>query len=242
MRRTIILASIALHAGLVFAFLVAGLWRLERVEAGRITVAIGVPLPPPPAPSGGASPSNAPKITRKEPPKHIIHTLTQLPEVKPPDTKPADTVATTGTGEGSGEGSGGGSGDKTDTGTCTENCGPGGGSGSATVTGGTKKTVEMVPPTVLRGMRIAGETQIHPSDVVKTSMLHEGHARSVSVFKTCVGANGQVASVSMLKSSGYAEYDQQLVAALRDWQYKPYEIGGVAVPVCGIVTFQYEIK
>jgi protein TonB len=239
MRRTIILASLALHAGLVFAFFVAGFWRLERVEAGRLTVAIAVPLPPPPAPSGGASPSKAPTIT----PKRIVHETTQ-PQVRPIEAKPVDTVATTpGIGEGSGAGSGSGSGDPTDTGPCTANCGPGAGSGSAApVVAQKKKEVEMVPPTVLRGMRIAGETQIHPSDVVKTAMLHEGHARSTSVFKTCVGATGEVTSVSMLKSSGYAEYDAALVAALRGWRYRPYQIGGEAVPVCGIVTFVYEIK
>ena len=238
MRRIIILASVALHAGLVFAFLVAGLWRIERVEAGRLSVSIGVPLPPPPAPSGGASPTKAPTITRKK----IVHVLTQREE-HPADTKPVETVTTTpGTGDGSGSGSGDGSGDSTDTGTCTENCGPGGGSGSAAPIVEKKQTQTMVPPTVLRGMRIAGETQIHPSDVVKTAMLHEGHERSTAVFKTCVGPAGEVTSVSMLKSSGYAEYDGELVAALRDWRYKPYQIGGEAVPVCGIVTFIYEIK
>jgi outer membrane biosynthesis protein TonB len=46
----------------------------------------------------------------------------------------------------------------------------------------------------------------------------------------------------MLKSSGYAEYDQALVAALHGWKYQPYKIGGEPVPVCGIVTFMYEIK
>lgn len=239
MRRTIILASVVLHAGLVFVFFVAGFWHLERVEAARRTVAIGVPLPPPPAPSGGASPTKAPTIT----PKKMVHVTTQ-PQAHPVETTPVETVATTpGIGEGSGEGSGDGSGDSTDTGTCTENCGPGDGSGSAAPVVETKKVTQtMVPPTVLRGMRIAGETQIHPSDVVKTAMLHEGHARSTSVFKTCVGAGGEVTSVSMLKSSGYAEYDGELVAALRGWRYKPYQIGGEAVPVCGIVTFIYEIK
>jgi protein TonB len=239
MRRTIILASLALHAGLVFVFFVAGFWRIERVEAARLTVAIGVPLPPPPAPSGGASPSKAPTFNRKK----IAHETTQ-PAVLPVETRPVEAVATTpGTGEGSGAGSGGGSGDSTDTGTCTENCGPGDGSGSgAPPVVVQKKPETMVAPTVLRGMRIAGETQIHPSDVVKTAMLHEGHARSTSVFKTCVGAGGEVTSVAMLKSSGYPEYDGALVAALRGWRYKPYQIGGEAVPVCGIVTFIYEIK
>lgn len=238
MRRTIILASVVLHAGLVFAFLVAGLWRIERVEAGRLSVAIGVPLPPPPAPAGGAAPSKAPTFTHKK----VVHETTQ-PEVKPVETKPAVAVTTAATtGEGSGEGSGGGSGMAIEEADCMDDCGPGTGSGTITVEKKKVVTATMVPPTVLRGMRIAGETQIHPSDVVKTEMLHEGHARSTSVFKVCVGAGGEVSSVTMLKSSGYGAYDQALVAGLHDWRYRPYEIGGQAVPVCGIVTFVYEIK
>jgi len=237
MRRRIIIVSLAFHVALVFSLFAVGVWDLERVEAGRLTVAIGTPLPPPPAPAGGAAPTKAPTFTHKV----IVHGIV-IPDPKRTETatKPAEVP---GNGSGDGSGSGQGSGSAADTGPCTENCGPGDGSGSAVVE--TKKKTDetvLVPPTVLRGMRIAGETQIHPSDTVKTAMLHEGHARSTAVFKVCVGAGGEVGSVSMMKSSGYGEYDQALVAALRGWRYKAYEIGGQAVPVCGIVTFVYEIK
>lgn len=238
MRRPIILVSLTVHVALFVTMFAVGIWHLDRVEAGRLSVAIGTPLPPPPAPAGGASPSKAPKLT----PKHITHDIVVVdrPAVETPTTTPSETP---GTGSGGGSGEGSGSGDPGSTGTCTENCGPGDGSGSAVVVV-QKKQVETVllPPKVLTGLRISGETQIHPSDALKTAMLHEGHAKVTAVFKVCVGADGNVGSVSQLKSSGYAAYDQQLVGAIRTWVYKPYEIDGQRVPACGAVTFSYEIE
>jgi TonB family protein len=226
MRRRIIVISLTFHVALFFTMFAVGIWHLDRVEAGRLTVAIAAPLPPPPAPSGGSSPSKLPTIT----PKHI-------------EAPPAVPAEMPGTGSGGGSGSGSGSGDGSATGQCTENCGPGEGSGSgqgsATVV--VKKKV-VIPPHVLQGLRISGQTQLHPSDVVKTSMLHDGHSKVTAVFKVCVGADGNVDGVSQLKSSGYPAYDQELMAAIRAWVYKPYEIDGQRVPACGTVTFAYEIE
>jgi TonB family protein len=239
MRRRIIIVSLSFHVALFVTMFAVGVWHLDRVEAGRLSVAIGVPLPPPPAPAGGASPSKAPSFTHK----HVAHEPTQ------PEPKHLDTPATTptelpGTGSGGGSGSGAGSGDGSATGQCTENCGPPDGTGSGAGSGSDdhKKKTVFVPPTVLKGLRVSGETQIHPSDVVKTSMLHDGHSRVTAVFKVCVGVDGRVDGVTQLKSSGYPAYDQELLGAIRAWVYKPYKIGGVAVPACGAVTFSYEIE
>ena len=238
MRRRILIVSIVFHATLFVTMFAVGIWDIERVEAGKLTVSIGTPLPPPPAPSGGASPSKAPTFTHQ----HILHETTQ------PEPRHIDQPATTpsevpGNGSGGGSGSGSGSGDGSATGQCTENCGPpdSTGSGAGSGSGDHKKTV-VLPPTVLKGLRVSGETQIHPSDIVKTQMLHDGHAKVSAVFKVCVGVDGSVDGVTQLKSSGYATYDQELVGAIRAWGYKPYKIDGVAVPACGAVTFSYEIE
>ena len=236
MRRRIIIVSLAFHVALVFTMVAVGLWHLDRVEAGRLSVAIAVPLPPPPAPAGGAAPSQAPKLV----PKHIAHGIV-IPEKRPAETPTVSAAG--GGGEGSGSGAGSGSGDTDSTGTCTENCGPGSGSAVAELPPVKKQEQTVfVPPTVLRGLRKSGETQIHPSDAVKTSMLHDGHSRVTAVFKVCVGVGGAVDGVTQLKSSGYAGYDQQLTAAMRGWVYQPYEIDGRPVPACGAVTFSYEIE
>lgn len=240
MRRWLVLISAAFHLALVFGLFVAGFWKLEQLDRPRVSVALSQPLPPPPAPAGGAAPTKAPAFTHKP----VTHELTQHVDKVPEAQKPIE-AATPSTGEGSGAGSGTGSGDPTSTSTCTENCGPvdGAGSGSAKQeTGGGRGSDVDVPPQVIRGLRVSGETQIHPPEVDQTSMLRDGKDRVIAVFKTCVSELGGVASVKMLKSTGYAGYDQALSQALFGWQYKPYKIGDRAVRACGIVTFIYQIK
>lgn len=239
MRRWLIPVSATFHIALVFGLFVAGAWRLEQLDRPHISVALAQPLPPPPAPAGGAAPTKAPKLT----PKVVVHDPVQ-PVPRPVEAPtPLQTAVKTGGGEGSGEGSGRGSGDPLSTGDCTENCGDG--SGSAKVP---EKKVEehhddlVVPPSVIRGMRISGETQLHPSDLDKTAMSRDGKERVTASFKTCVNPAGAVASVAMIKSSGYPAYDQEIAAAMRAWRYRPYVIGSQAVMACGIVTFVYQIK
>jgi TonB family protein len=229
----IIVVSLTVHLALIFGFYAAGVWHLDRLEVGRLSAAIDTLLPPSPAPAGGASPSKALVSI----PKHTVHAVVQ-PAPPMLETKPSTSP---GTGTGSGEGSGDGSGDAQSTGECHDDCGEG--SGSAVAPAIVQGPVNvMVPTTVLRGLRRSGETQIHPSDATKAAMLHAGHARVTAVFKLCVAKNGTVASVTQIKSSGYAEYDQQLVGAMRSWIYNPYEIDGQAVPACAAVTFLYEIE
>ena len=242
MRRWLVLISAVLHLALVFGLFVAGFWKLEQLDRPKISVALSQPLPPPPAPAGGAAPAKAPEFTPKTPKKPVAG-LVQI-EKKPDEApKPLETT-TTGGGEGSGAGSGTGSGDPTSTSTCTENCGPGEGSGSAKPE---KKPIivekeHFVPPDVIRGMRTSGETQIHPSDVEKTAMARDGKDKVIAVFKTCVDATGMVASVRLMKTSGYTGYDRALSDAMFGWRYNPYKICGEAVTACGIVTFIYQIR
>ena len=243
MRRWLVLISAAFHLVLVFGLFVAGFWKLEQLDRPHISVALSQPLPPPPAPAGGSAPTKAPEFTHK--PKPVTHELTQREPKHDETPKPVD-AETPSTGEGSGAGSGHGSGDPLSTSDCTEDCGPGDGSGSAAKkqadTGGGGGSDVDVPPQVIRGLRISGETQVHPPEVEQTAMLRDGKDKVIAVFKTCVSELGGVASVKMLKSTGYTGYDQALSHALFGWQYKPYKIGDRAVRACGIVTFIYQIK
>ena len=161
-----------------------------------------------------------------------------------PETKPANTstdstaVGTGGTGSGAGSGSGT---DPIGTGTCAV---PPCGDGEPPVKKDPPKVVDpvIVPPTVIRGLRTSGETQIHPPAVVKTAILRDGKSKVVATFRLCVGVDGEVSSTAILKSSGYPGYDAAIDAGLRQWHYRAYEIGGRRVPVCGAVTFIYTLQ
>ncbi|HEY1812631.1 MAG TPA: energy transducer TonB [Kofleriaceae bacterium] len=236
MRAWLIGTSLVVHISLIFGLFVAGAWQLDRLDAGKHHVEILMPLPPPPAASGSPTPKAQPFTY-----KHIVHEVVQRDE-RIVETPANDLVASTSTGTGTGEGSGSGD-DPIGTGACTENCGPGS-DAPPVVHNDVKPKLQttMVPPTVLRGMRISGETQVQASDVVKVQIMRDGKAAVTAMFKVCVDAGGGVSSLARLRGTGYAAYDDQLEAAIHAWRYRPYSANGVAIPVCGVVTFIYDMK
>ena len=100
----------------------------------------------------------------------------------------------------------------------------------------------VVPPTVLQGLRISGDTQIQAPDTVKTEMLRDGKDRAVGTIKVCIAADGGISSVSVLGSTKYPAYDAKLVSTARSWRYRAYTVNGRAMPACSTVTFVYTIK
>jgi TonB family protein len=234
MRAWLVGTSLVVHLSLIFGLFVAGAWRLDQLDPGKHHVDIWLPMPPPSAASG----SPAPKAQPFTPKRHITHDLVApVPRVA---EVPATEVATS-TGTGTGEGSGSGD-DPTGTGQCTENCGPGSDAPPVIAHVEVPKTPTMIAPGLLRGMRISGETQIQASDVVKVQMMRDGKDKVSAMFKVCVDTAGGVSSLSRLRATGYPPYDEQLEAAIRAWRYRPYSANGVAIPVCGVVTFNYDMK
>ncbi|HEX4456228.1 MAG TPA: TonB family protein [Kofleriaceae bacterium] len=237
MRKWLVGVSLVVHIAILFAVFVAGAWRLDRLDAGKHHVDIAYVQPPPPA-SGGAPKAAAQAFTPKQ---HIVHeTVQPVPHVAPaPVEATADSSEGTGTGAGVGSNPGDGEGSGVEGGvTCTvPTC-----SGEPPPPVVVPPQQQMVAPTVLKGLRISGETQIQPNDALKSQLLHEGASKLVAMFKVCVDTQGSVNATTQLRSTGYAAYDQELLGAVRAWRYRPYSVGGVAVPVCGIVTFNYEMR
>jgi len=98
----------------------------------------------------------------------------------------------------------------------------------------------VVPPTALESHRIAGTKAIAPDDATKRDIARSGKDRIVNSFKLCVTVDGKAASVKLLKSSGFAAYDQKIIDTIqREWTYSPYVIHGKPAPVCTAVTFIY---
>lgn len=239
MRSPLVVTSIGIHVAVVSGLLVAGLWKLDRLDPGRATFDLAVASPPPAAASGSPAAAKAEPFKRKrqqrvakeivQPEKRDVEATTQTA------TEPSDGTGGSGSGAGSGSGF-----DPTGTGTCAV---PPCGSGSAAPVPTKPATGPIiVPPTVIKGLRTSGETQIHPPAPVKTTMLRDGTSKVVATLRLCVGIDGEVSSVSVLKSSGYAGYDAALDEGLRRWRYRSYVVDGRKVPVCGVVTFVYSIK
>ena len=70
-----------------------------------------------------------------------------------------------------------------------------------------------------------------------------GKDKLVGAFKLCLATTGSVSSVTMLKSSGFPDYDAKILREMRTvWRYQPYTVDAKAVPVCTAVTFIYASK
>lgn len=208
---------------------------------------------------------------KKEKKKRLVTDTQPVPkEVTAPQIATADTTGELGTGAGKGSGSGDTDGPPggercDDPMGCTD--GTSGGNGGDPVCGnGTKEAGEtcddgnasagdgcsatckvevktlFVAPTVLQGLRLSGETQVHAPDTVKTTMLRDGREKAVGVLKLCIAGDGGISSVSIVASTKYEAYDAKLVAAARAWRYEPYTVNGTPMPVCGMVTFVYTIR
>jgi outer membrane biosynthesis protein TonB len=252
-RTVLITASIGVHLAVGFAFFVSSVWKIERIEAGNRPFNLAVTDDPPPddgSPEGSPAPEFKQKKKKEQPPeKKIVDETVQPTETKKPDPSEAAKAAFSdanasaggnGLGSGAGDGSGNGRGSGSGSGS-----GSGDGNGSG---GGGKedpcKKAQIVPPTVLRGLRTSGETQIHPPDVTKTEIIRSGKTQVTANFRVCVGIDGNISELRLIKSSGFDGYDAALTSGLRAWKYKPYMIdrcgeGLHPVPVCATVTFIY---
>jgi TonB family protein len=268
-RRWLIAISLLAHAGLGVGLFVSGVWRIERLDHPyKASLSLGVMIPPGAIPEGGSSAAAPEKLDKKK--KRVVKDA--QPQAKRPEAPElAITTGKEGDGDGAGKGSATGDTDGPPGGErcddplgCLE--GTSGGRGDPVCGNGAKEAGEtcddgnlaandgcsasckvevktiIIPPTVLAGLRISGETQIHAPDTVKTQMLRDGRERSAGTLKLCIATDGGISSVSVVASTKYDAYDHKLVAAARAWRYRPYTVNGTPMPVCGVVTFVYTIR
>jgi len=258
-RRWLVAVSVAAHLCLLTGVFVSGVWRLDRLHAEPRRFVPVEPLaqPPPAAAAGVRTPPPPPDIIPRVV-RHVVRKPVQ--PVAHLDVSPAHDP----------EGGGGGSGSAADEPTCLENCGEGPpaapvcGNGAVeageqcddgnTASGdGCSATCRIevrppapatatVPPSVLAGLRISGQTQVHPDEVTQNLMIREGAGHVEAVVKLCISADGNVGSTRLLRSTKYAAYDAALVAAVAGWHYQPYRVNGAAVPACSTVRFVYTIQ
>jgi TonB family protein len=259
-RRWLVAVSVTAHLCILAGVFVSGIWRLERLEGGPPRFALAVqPPPPPPAPAGGSRAPRPPDFVPRPPP------VAKGPRQPAVNVAPPPVPAPDGPGDDSGSGSGPGIAGAT----CTENCDGdapadpvcGNGAveageqcddGNAASGDGCSATcrIEVKPPPppatvapgVLSGLRISGETQVHPDEITQNQMIRDGAGRVVGVVTLCIAADGSVGSTRLLVSTKYPAYDAALVAAVAGWRYQPYRRDGTAVPACSTVRFVYTIQ
>ena len=259
-RKWLIVVSVTTHLALAAVLVITSIWHLDKVEAAPYRHKLDLLQPGPKEAAGGPAPTQTLQFNRK----HTVHETVQPAKPPTPDQAPAASEVATGTGTGTSSGPGGASDPGGD---CRENCAPStaavapvcgngsletgeecddgnttGGDGCSATCRREPKPVPMLPPAVLQGLRISGETQIHPDELTQNRMRRDGVARAVGTLLVCVSATGHVATARIALSTKYPEYDGALLSAVRDWQYRPYTANNVAIPACGTVTFVYTIR
>lgn len=96
-----------------------------------------------------------------------------------------------------------------------------------------------VAPAALDLQRVSGNDDVHPSKETRGAMLRDGVSSVRGVVRLCVDTAGTVTASTITEATGYPDYDRKLVAAVREWRYRPFLLDGVPVSVCSTVEFIY---
>jgi len=88
--------------------------------------------------------------------------------------------------------------------------------------------------------QIGGKQHSLISDAVNAQMRAAGLTRVWVEHMFCVGVDGKVTSVQMLRASELPEFDKEVESAMWTWVYEPQKDDGTAVPVCTGEVFQHE--
>jgi protein TonB len=206
MLRIALTVAVALHAGLVTAGGIHSFWHVDELSGPNVAVTFlsGTPPPPPPPP-----PPKKKKSTPTHKPVEVVqpkaNSIVQPKEKEEPPEEEDDGV------EGGVEG------------------GVAGGTLGSVPT--QQETAKLLPPNVGSGQLISdvkNDPRYRPS---LPPALNRSGMRVWGLFKICVSAAGAVSNVSILKSADKL-VDNEWMAKIRTWQYRPYSINGRPVPFC----------
>jgi TonB family protein len=245
-RRWVIAVSLIVHAAAIGAYIVMGMLRVERLkpDRGRISVAVGLAMPETGGgPEPGSKPKDPPKPKKDKPKVQVDETVQPTTDTTKISTEgeTKTTSTTTGTGETGTAGLTTGTDPVTTTGECTgEDCKQ---PETKVEKPEPEKPVAKTPKDFdLLRRTPDDQTKIQPSAVTKTAMQRAGHAVVKGNVKVCLDARGTIRTVTLAKSTGYADYDARLVAGVRTWEYDPAIEKGVPVASCGTVFFTFRMQ
>jgi hypothetical protein len=94
-----------------------------------------------------------------------------------------------------------------------------------------RPTPKPVPASLIRKDKISVSDDPHLPDVVKARYLC---AVVTGSYKLCIGTSGEMSAVDPIM--GIPGADEQIVATVRKWRYKPQ-----ALPICFVQFFEFHI-
>jgi hypothetical protein len=93
-----------------------------------------------------------------------------------------------------------------------------------------------VAPVELESLRVSGSSAVRPNEMAHAAMIGDGRTKVVGTFKVCIDTAG-VPTGSVLRSTDYEAFDQQILDEIATWRYRPFLSNGAPAPVCSAVTF-----
>ena len=230
----LIVGVVVIHLGGVGVSWGMSIWSIERLDrfegAGGDVALAPAPPPPPPPPPGGAKPHVEEIKPRLKKVTDIVQPV-KIEKQQPKQEDAGDPAGEVGGVEGGVAG-----------GVVGGEVGGVVGSPTPPPPPPPPAPPQNVPPTLLEGSRIAGDKNIVPNDVTKTEIQRSGKDKIVGSYKLCITVDGNVSTISQLKSTGFGAYDSKIQGEMHNWRYRPYMVNGKAVPVCTAVTFIYSQK
>jgi TonB family protein len=96
-----------------------------------------------------------------------------------------------------------------------------------------------VSEATLDALRIAGDARPPLPASVKVDLMNKHERQVTAAVRLCLDTSGNPSTIDLQKSTGYPAADDTILRAMSGWRYRPYELGGEAVPVCTAVVFVY---
>jgi periplasmic protein TonB len=238
-RRLVFMVSVALHGALLSGAVAHSFWQVDELSPPGVTVtfiqAMVAPPPPPPPPAAAVAEKVRPKPKKPRLEMPEIVQPAPTPE-QPPEEKPAEVAEAPEAPEpelGAAEGQ------------------PGGVEGG--VAGGVLGRIDPTPPpppkpsppisvapSVGASYRLTDleDPRYRPS---LPSAINRPGMSVWGVFRICVAADGHVTEVTVIKSAD-ALVDNDWVAKMKTWRYRPYSVDGRPVPFCHPARIVVNVK
>jgi hypothetical protein len=89
------------------------------------------------------------------------------------------------------------------------------------------------------GKRLAGTDDVLPTAEAKAAIDHLSTPRYHTLIRFCNDTSGQVASTSIVQSSGAPPWDDQLAALVRTWRFAPFVLHDRPTAICSYTSLYF---
>lgn len=234
-----------MHGAALAAFVISGMWKIEKLDAAPTREDFNVAMVSDAALSGGSPHPKDQAFKPKPKPEVQKRRLDQITQpVRMETVAPKTTSEDTDDSDGSGTGPPGdhpGDGGRCDNPPC--------GADPHAIPAPIAPIPPPPPPKVtvteqtLSALRMSGETNIHPPQPDKVQMMEDHVAHTLGIFSLCISETGMIDEIKKLRSTKYSGYDDKIVDTMRTWRYRPYRASdGRFSRACSTVTFSYTIQ